>query len=47
MPMCVEAGEDFIGNKRLIELIDADIQAVNRTLKSMSGSKNTPYFQGG
>ena len=33
MPMCVEAGEDFIGNKRLIELIDADIQAVNRDLE--------------
>jgi len=33
MPMCVEAGEDFIGSKRLIELIDADIQAVNKDLE--------------
>ncbi len=33
MPMCVEAGEDFTGNRRLIELIDADIQAVNKDLE--------------
>ena len=33
MPMCVEAGEDFISSQRLMELVDADIQAVNRELE--------------
>ena len=33
MPMCVEAGEDFISNKRLVDLVDADIQAVNKDLE--------------